>query len=69
VQKASPETLRQFFIQCHSGNPNSIDRRLEEIRRGVPATHDAAVTCSCSAAVLALVQNPTTETLAADSEE
>jgi transposase len=56
AQKARPETLRKFFIKRHSGKPESIDRRLEEIRRGVPATHDAAVTCSCSAAVLALVR-------------
>ncbi len=56
VQKARPETLRKFFIQRHSCKPDSIERRLEEIRRAVPATHDAAVTCSCSAAVLALVR-------------
>jgi transposase len=56
VQKAKPETLRKFFIQRHSCKLDNIDRRLEEIRRAVPATHDAAVTCSCSAAVLALVR-------------
>ena len=56
VQKARPETLRKFFVQHHSCKPDSIDRRLEEIRRTLPATHDAAVTCSCSAAVLALVR-------------
>jgi transposase len=56
VQNARPETLRKFFIQRHSCKPDSIDRRLEEIRRALPATHDAAVTCSCSAAVLALVR-------------
>ncbi len=55
VQKARPETLRKFFVQHHSCKSDSIDRRLEEIRCAMPATHDAAVTCSCSAAVLALV--------------
>jgi transposase len=56
LQKARPETLRKFFIQRHSCTPDNIDRRLEEIRQAVCATHDAAVTCSCSAAVLALVR-------------
>ncbi|HET9377732.1 MAG TPA: hypothetical protein VFO40_22355 [Chthoniobacterales bacterium] len=56
VQKARPETLRRFLVQHHSCTSASIDRRLEEIRRAMPATHDAAVTCSCSAAVLALVR-------------
>jgi len=56
VQKARPETLRRFFVQHSSCTSESIDRRLEEIRRAVSATHDAAVTCSCSAAVLALVR-------------
>jgi transposase len=56
VQKARPETLRRFFVQHSSCTSESIDRRLEEIRRAMSATHDAAVTCSCSAAVLALVR-------------
>jgi len=56
VQKARPETLRRFFVQHHSCTSESIDRRLEEIRGAMSATHDAAVTCSCSAAVLALVR-------------
>jgi len=56
LQKASPETLRKFFLQRHGCKLDNIDRRLEEIRRAMPATHDAAVTCSCSAAVLALVR-------------
>ena len=33
VQKARPETLRRFFVQHHSCTSESIDRRLEEIRR------------------------------------
>jgi transposase len=56
LQNARPETLRKFFVQRHSCKPDSIDRRLKEIRSALPATHDAAVTCSCSAAVLALVR-------------
>ena len=56
VQKARPETLRKFFIQRHSCTLDNVDRRLEEIRSALTATHDVAVTCSCSAAVLALVQ-------------
>ena len=56
VQKARPETLRKFFIQRHSCTVDNVDRRLEEIRSALTATHDVAVTCSCSAAVLALVQ-------------
>ena len=56
LQKARPETLRKFFLQRHSCKADNIDRRLEEIRRAMSATHDAAVTCSCSAAVLALVR-------------
>jgi len=56
LQNARPETLRKFFVQHHSCKRDNIDRRLEEIRRAMPATHDAAVTYSCSAAVLALVR-------------
>jgi hypothetical protein len=56
AQKARPETLQKFFIQHRSRKPDSVDRRLQEIHQAVPATHDAAVTCSCSAAVLALVR-------------
>src|SRR5229473_1365552 len=56
VQKARPDTLRTFFLQHHSCRADSIDRRLEEIRRAVPATHDSAVICSSSTAVLALVR-------------
>ena len=55
LQKARLDTLRTFFIEHHSGRPESIQRRLEEIRRGVPATHDQAVIESCVATVTALV--------------
>ena len=56
LQKARPETLRKFFLQRHGCKLDNIDRRLEEIRRALPATHDVAVTCTCSAAVVALVR-------------
>jgi transposase len=51
VQKARPQTVRNFFIQHHSCRSDSIDRRLEQIRRALPAVNDAAVTQSCSVAV------------------
>ena len=56
VQKARPETLRKFFLQRHSCTLDNVDSRLEEIRSALTATHDVAVACSCSAAVLALVR-------------
>ncbi len=40
VQRARPETLRKFFLQRHSCKLDNIDRRLEESRRALPATHD-----------------------------
>ena len=55
VQKARLDTLRKFLLQHHCKS-DSIERRWEEIRQAVPATHDAAVICSSSAAVLALVR-------------
>jgi transposase len=56
VQKARPETLRQFFRQHNSSRSDSIERRVQEIRNAVPATQDAAVIDSCSTAVLAWVR-------------
>jgi transposase len=55
AQKARLDSLRRFFLQHHSKS-DSIDRRMEEIRQAASATHDAAVICSSSAAVLALVR-------------
>lgn len=54
VQKARPETLHHFFQQHHLGN-SVIDQRLDQIRRAVPATQDAAVIRCCCAEVKALV--------------
>src|SRR5712691_9689976 len=51
LQRARSDTLRAFFMEHHSCGSESIQRRLEEIRRAVPATHDTAVIASCVAAV------------------
>jgi transposase len=56
LQKARPDTLRTFFIQHHSCRSENIQRRLEEIRGAVPATHDTAVIASSVAAVMAVVR-------------
>ena len=56
LQKARPDTLRTFFIQHHSCRSENIQRRLEEIRRAVPATDDTAVIASSVAAVMAVVR-------------
>jgi transposase len=55
VQKARPETIRQFLVHHHS-RLKAIDGRLEEIANGVPATQDEAVIRSCSTAVVALIR-------------
>jgi transposase len=55
VQQARPETIRQFLVGHHSRS-QTLDGRLEEIARSLPATHDAAVIRSCSTAVVALVR-------------
>jgi phosphomannomutase len=56
LQKARPDTLRTFLIQHHSCRSEHIQRRLEEIRRAVPATDDTAVIASSVAAVIAVVR-------------
>jgi len=56
LQKARPATLREFFRQHNSYKSDSIERRIQEIRNAVPATHDEAVIRSCSRAVLGLVR-------------
>ena len=55
AQKARPDTLRRFFIEHHSCDVQAINGRIEEIGKSMPATHDTAVTQSCSSAVLALI--------------
>ena len=56
VQKARPETLKRFFNAHHSCHAGSIERRLAEIARAIPATRDTAVNRSCVTAVVALVR-------------
>jgi transposase len=56
LQRARSDTLRAFFMEHHSCRSERIQRRLEEIRRAVPATHDMAVIASCVAAVTAWVR-------------
>jgi transposase len=56
LQKARPDTLRTFLIQHHSCTSENINRRLEEIRRAVSATHDPAVITAGVAAARALVR-------------
>jgi transposase len=67
LQQAKPATLRHFFIDHNSRNPEKIQQRMEEIRQAVPATHDQAVILASSAAALALVRilQPRRETIAA----
>jgi transposase len=56
VQKARPDTLRNFLIRHHSAQPAKIERRLEEIRLAVAATKDAAVLTACVSNMRALVR-------------
>ncbi len=56
LQKARAETLSRFFNVHHSCQDGSIERRLEEISRAVPATRDTAVNHACSIAALSLVR-------------
>lgn len=43
LQRARPQTLRQFFHQHNSRSEERIQQRLEQIRQAVPATTDAAL--------------------------
>src|SRR3954449_5392854 len=56
LQKARPDTLRKFFREHNSCQSDSIERRVQEIREAVPATHDRAVIRSCSQAALSLAR-------------
>jgi transposase len=53
LQRARPATIERFFIDHNSRNAESIAKRLDQIRKAVPATTDVAVLASCSAAVVA----------------
>jgi transposase len=54
LQKARPATIKRFFIEHNSRNPERIEQRLEQMRKAVAATHDQAVVTSSSTAVLSL---------------
>jgi transposase len=56
LQKVKPTTLRRFFVDHNSRNPDKIEQRMEEIQQAVPATHDTAVILASSTAVIALVR-------------
>jgi transposase len=53
LQRARPGTIERFLIDHNSRNPESIAKRLDQIRQAVPATTDGAVLASGSAAVTA----------------
>jgi transposase len=53
LQRARPATIERFLIDHNSRNAESIEKRLDQIRKAVPATTDVAVLTSCSAAVVA----------------
>ena len=44
LQKASSDTLRQFFFEHHSRSHSRIEERLVEVQQAKPAILDAAVT-------------------------
>jgi len=56
LQKASPRTLRQFFHQHHSRSNQLIEKRLQQIRRAVPATSDPAVLATSVTYVRSLLE-------------
>lgn len=53
LQRAKSATVERFFIDHNSRDSQRITARLEQIRKAVPATTDAAVVISCSTAVVA----------------
>ena len=53
LQRARSATIERFFIDHNSRNAESIAKRLDQIRKAVPATTDMAVLASCAAAVVA----------------
>lgn len=52
LQRARPATIERFFIDHNSRDPERIKERLEQIRKAVPATTDAAVVTSSTAAIV-----------------
>jgi transposase len=52
LQRAKAATIKRFFIDHNSRDPERIAERLEQIRQAVPATTDAAVALSSSTAIV-----------------
>jgi hypothetical protein len=52
LQRARPATISQFFIDHNGRDSERIAERLEQIRKAIPATTDAAVVTLCSAAIV-----------------
>jgi hypothetical protein len=56
VQKSRSATIRKFYTSHNSRTGGDyLDKRIEEIRKAIPATHDEAVITGYSVAVLAWV--------------
>jgi len=53
LQRGRPATIERFFIDHNSRNAESIAKRLDQIRKAIPATTDMAVLASCSPAAVA----------------
>jgi transposase len=56
IQKARTTTIRQFYTSHNSRTGGDcLDKRVEEIRKAIPATNDQAVVTGYSVAVLAWI--------------
>jgi transposase len=53
LKRAKPATIQQFFFDHNSRNSERLAERLEQIRKSIAATSDAAVLTSCRSAVVA----------------
>jgi transposase len=56
LQGARPATLRSFFVQHNCRHQEEIERRLEEVRKAIPAIRDPAVIRAGVVTVKVLVQ-------------
>ena len=52
LRRARLFTIERFFMDHNSRDPDRIKERLDQIRKAVPATTDAAVITSFSPAIL-----------------
>ena len=53
LKRAKPATIQQFFFDHNSRNSERLAERLEQIRKSIAATNDAAVLTSCRSAIMA----------------